>query len=55
MKYEMTVKEMKELLTQFHDDDVLQVYGGEDGEGGFAYLYIYDHATGCKIKTVLEG
>lgn len=55
MKYEMTVKEMKELLTQFHDDDVLQVYGGEDDEGGFAYLCIYDHATERKIQAVLEG
>lgn len=55
MKYEMTVKEMKELLMQFHDDDILQVYGGEDGEGGFAYLCIYNHVTGYKIKTILKG
>ena len=55
MKYEMTVKEMKELLMQFHDDDILQVYGGEDGEGEFAYLCIYDHATERKIQTILEG
>ena len=53
--YSMTVKEMKELLMQFHDDDVLQVYGGEDGNGGYAYLCIYDHVTKYEIKTVLEG
>ena len=44
MKYEMTVKELKELLSKYEDDAVVSLEGGEDRFGGFANLFVNDEA-----------
>ena len=36
----MTVKELKEILEQYKDNDVVEICGGECGDGEFAYLFI---------------
>lgn len=43
----MTVKELKELLKKYEDSDIVEVYGGENGEGAYGVMTIDD-------DTVLE-
>ena len=36
----MTVGRLKSILVNFNDNDIVYIFGGEDGSGGFAYLNI---------------
>ncbi len=36
----MTVGRLKSILVNFNDNDMVYIFGGEDGDGGFAYLNI---------------
>lgn len=51
--YEMTVKEMKEALARFHDDDIVQLSCGWNGNGDFAYLSVFD-SNDTELATLLE-
>ena len=53
MKYEysdeamvFSVKELKELLGKFDDDDLVRLEGGESGEGDYVYIGISDSKEG---------
>jgi hypothetical protein len=53
MKYEMTVKEMKEALARFHNDDIVQLSCGRYGKSDFAYLSVFD-SDDAELATLLE-
>jgi hypothetical protein len=36
----MTVKELKKILEQYDENDVVEVCGGECADGEFGYLFI---------------
>ena len=36
----MTVGRLKSILVNFNDNDIVYIFGGEGGSGGFAYLNI---------------
>jgi len=36
----MTVKELKELLNKYDDNDIVEIIGGEDENGEFCEIYI---------------
>lgn len=38
----MTVKELKDLLNKYNDNDIVEIIGGEDGLGEFCAIYIND-------------
>ena len=45
MKYngrtiECTVKELREILNKFNDEDIVEVFGGEDAKGEFTEMWI---------------
>lgn len=41
-KLECNVKEMIEFLQQFNENDKVEIYGGEDWEGGFMCMVVND-------------
>lgn len=53
MKCEMAVKEMKEALARFHDDDIVQVSCGWYKKHIFAFLSIFD-SDDTELATLLE-
>ena len=42
MKDVITVKELKEMLSEYEDNQFVYLYGGEGSAGDFAYLGISD-------------
>ena len=39
----MTVGRLKTILVNFNDNDIVYIFGGEDANGGFAFLNITDN------------
>ena len=53
----MTVGRLKSILVNFNDNDIVYIFGGEDSNGGFAYLNIChneDEVIWEEGSTILE-